>query len=64
MRAYVILNLVALVFIVIRGLSFPDPNGGATPWYTQPGFIAGIPAVPWVMPGSRAWSALEAVTTW
>jgi len=49
-RAYVIANLVALLFIVARGLSFPDPNASSTPWYTQPGFIAGIPAVPWIMP--------------
>ena len=49
-RAYVIANVVALLLIVIRGLSFPDPTAGATPWYTRPGFIAGIPAVPWIMP--------------
>jgi len=47
-RAYVIASLVALLLIVIRGLSYPDPN--AAPWYTLPGFIAGIPAVPWIMP--------------
>lgn len=49
-RAYVIVNLIALLFIAIRGLTFPDPTAGSTPWYTQPGFIAGIPAVPWIMP--------------
>lgn len=49
-RAYVIANLVALLFIMIRGLSFPDPTAGSTPWYTQPGFIVGIPAIPWIMP--------------
>ena len=49
-RAFVIANVVALLLILIRGLSFPDPNAGATPWYTHPGFIAGIPAVPWIMP--------------
>lgn len=49
-RVYVIANLVATFFIVMRGLSFPDPNASSTPWYTQPGFIAGIPAVPWIMP--------------
>lgn len=38
-RAYVIANLVALLLVVIRGLSFPDPNGGSTPWHTQPGFL-------------------------
>lgn len=49
-RVYLILNFVALVCILIRGLSFPDPTASSTPWYTQPGFIAGIPAIPWIMP--------------
>lgn len=49
-RAYVGLNVVALLFIVSRGLSFPDPTAGSTPAYALPGFIAGIPAVPWIMP--------------
>jgi hypothetical protein len=46
----VIANFVALLFIVLRGLSYPDPTASATPWYLRPGFIAGIPAVPWIMP--------------
>lgn len=49
-RIYVIANVIALLFILTRGLSFPDPTTSATPWYVQPGFIAGIPAVPWIMP--------------
>jgi hypothetical protein len=49
-RAYIIVSLVALVFIILRGLSFPDPTADATPWYLRPGFIAGIPAIPWIMP--------------
>lgn len=49
-RAYAIVALVALGFLVTRGLSFPDPKADATPWYLRPGFIAGIPAIPWVMP--------------
>ncbi len=49
-RVFVIANLIAVLVITIRGLSFPDPGAGSTPWYTQPGFIAGIPAVPWIMP--------------
>lgn len=49
-RAYVVANLLALLFILMRGLSFPDPTAGTTPWYLQPGFVAGIPAVPWIMP--------------
>jgi hypothetical protein len=49
-RAYMIASLVALLFLVMRGLAFPDPNALSTPWFTRPGFIAGIPAVPWIMP--------------
>jgi len=49
-RADVILNLVTVPFIVLWGLAFPDPTAMSTPWYTRPGFVAGIPAVPWIMP--------------
>jgi len=49
-RAYVIANLLFLLLIVTRGLSFPDPKTGSAPWYLNLGFIAGIPAVPWIMP--------------
>jgi hypothetical protein len=47
-RAFMIVNAVALLFLVMRGLQYPD--GRATPWYTSPGFIVGIPAVPFIMP--------------
>ena len=43
-------NAIALLFLVMRGLSFPNHTAVSTPWYTSPGFIAGIPAVPWIMP--------------
>lgn len=49
-RAYVIVAVVALLFIVLRGMSYPDPTASSTPWYIRPGFIAGIPAIPWIMP--------------
>jgi len=49
-RAYVIANLVFLLLIVIKGLSYPDPTASFVPWYLNLGFIAGIPAVPWIMP--------------
>lgn len=49
-RAYAAVAVVALVSIVLRGLSFPDPTAGSTPWYLHLGFVAGIPAVPWIMP--------------
>lgn len=49
-RAYVALNLLALALLMLRGVSFPTPGGDPAPWYTRPGFIVGIPAVPWFMP--------------
>ncbi len=49
-RAFVTASLAAFVFISVRGLAFPDPTQGSSPWYTRPGFIAGIPAVPWILP--------------
>jgi hypothetical protein len=49
-RAFIIVSLVALLLLVIRGLQFPDPKALSTPWYTSPGFIVGIPAVPFIIP--------------
>jgi hypothetical protein len=49
-RAYVAANLIALLCLVMRGMSFPDPATLSTPWYTRPGFVAGIPAIPFIMP--------------
>ena len=49
-RVYVGFNIVLFVLLSVRGVSFPDPNGGGTPWYLNAGFVAGIPAVPWLMP--------------
>jgi hypothetical protein len=43
-------SAVALAFLVARGLSFPDPTAISTPWYLTPGFVAGIPAIPWIVP--------------
>ena len=47
-RAFMIVTFVALLFLVIRGLRYP--NGRVTTWYTSPGFVVGIPAVPFIMP--------------
>jgi hypothetical protein len=49
-RAFMIVSGVALLFLMIRGLKFPDPRALSTPWYANPGFIVGIPAVPFIMP--------------
>jgi hypothetical protein len=50
-RAYVIACLILLLLLVTRGLSYPELSGSTAPWYVRPGFIAGIPAIPWIMPG-------------
>ena len=49
-RAFMIISLVALLLLVVRGLHFPDPHALSTPWYISPGFIVGIPAVPFIIP--------------
>src|SRR5438105_8364590 len=49
-RAFMIVNGVALLFLVIRGVQYPDPRALSAPWYTNPGFVVGIPAVPFIMP--------------
>jgi hypothetical protein len=49
-RAFMIVSLVALLLLVIRGLHFPDPHALSIPWYSSPGFIVGIPAVPFIIP--------------
>ena len=49
-RAYVALSLLALALLMLRGVSFPSPGSDPAPWYMRPGFIVGIPAVPWFMP--------------
>ena len=43
----VVIAAVAIVGLITRGLQYPDlPDN----WYTMPGMIVGIPAIPWVMP--------------
>ena len=49
-RAYVTASMVLVLLLVLRGVSFPELSGDTAPWYVRPGFIAGIPAVPWIMP--------------
>ena len=49
-RGYVIASMVLVLLLVMRGVSFPELSGDTTPWYVRPGFIAGIPAIPWIMP--------------
>jgi len=49
-QAMIVLNVISLLCLVIRGVHFPDPKSMSAPWYTSPGFVAGIPAVPYIMP--------------
>lgn len=42
--------MLAAYSATVRTLQFPDPAAPSTPWYTLPGFIAGIPAVPFIIP--------------
>ena len=44
------LSLLAAMFLLKRGLSYPDLSKGFAHWYTIPSFVVGIPAVPWMMP--------------
>jgi len=48
--AMIALSLVAAFLLALRGLSFPDPKVALTSWYTTAGWVAGIPAIPWMIP--------------
>ena len=47
---YVTASALLVLLIVMRGLEFPEISAQTAPWYTRPGVIAGIPAIPWFMP--------------
>ncbi len=47
-RAFIAASLFALLCLAVRGLTFPNPEE-PMPWYTVPGYVVGIPAVPWIM---------------
>ena len=49
-RSYLAANLAMIALLALRGFAYPDPAAAADPWYMRPGFIAGIPAIPWFMP--------------
>jgi type IV secretory pathway VirB3-like protein len=48
---YVTMASILVLLIILRGLEFPEISANTAPWYTRPGVIAGIPAIPWIMPG-------------
>ena len=45
-HTFMIVSFIALLFLMIRGLQYPDPAALSTPWYTNPGFVVGIPGCP------------------
>jgi len=47
---YVTVSVLLVLLIIMRGLAFPEISANTAPWYTRPGVIAGIPAIPWFMP--------------
>lgn len=48
--AFVVTSLVLTLCLILRGIDFPDPAAVFAQGYTIPGWIAGIPAVPWFLP--------------
>lgn len=50
-RVFVVLCAFILVLLVLHGIEYPEISGQTAPWYTQPGVIVRIPAMPWLMPG-------------
>lgn len=47
MIAYVMVCLLAVLALLARGMEYPDASDA---WYLTPGFVVGIPAIPWLMP--------------
>jgi hypothetical protein len=43
-----VLATLGLAFLVARGFAYPSVHAAFSHWFTIPGFIAGIPAVPWM----------------
>lgn len=48
---YMSMCAILVLLIILRGLAFPEISANTAPWYTRPGVVAGVPAIPWVMPG-------------
>ena len=51
MGVFVTLCVAFGVLLVLHGIEYPEISGQTAPWYTQPGVIVRIPAIPWLMPG-------------
>lgn len=50
-KVYLCVSLFAALAVIIRGVTYPgDPRTSSPAGYEIPGILAGIPAMPWVMP--------------
>ena len=49
-QVFAIISGIAVLFLIVRGMNYPDPKATSSPWYTNPRIIVGIPAVPFIMP--------------
>lgn len=49
-RGFVAASCIAVVCLVVRGPKFPSPTSVFEHWYDIPGFVVGIPTVPWIIP--------------
>jgi hypothetical protein len=47
---YIIVNFIAILLIIIMVAVHPDPKGASLPWYTLPGLVFIVPALPLIMP--------------
>ena len=43
------IGVLGVAFLFARGLDYPSPGAAFSHWYTIPGFVAGIPATPWIV---------------
>jgi hypothetical protein len=44
----VVASMIAMILLCVRGLPFPNPTAAEFAWHQIPGFVVGIPAVPWL----------------
>ncbi len=49
---FVAINGVAFLCLATRSIAFPDPSVAFQHWYTIPGWVVGIPAIPWLIPAA------------
>ncbi len=49
-RGFVAASCFAVLCLVVRGPVYLSPTAAFEHWYDIPGFVVGIPAIPWIMP--------------